>query len=217
MNKPKLQLALDNQNLIQALAVAQKTQSQIDVIEVGTILAIENGMQSVRLMKSLFPSHIILADIRIIKAGGKLSSLAFDAGADWVTVVSDASKETVKAVAEEANKRKNKDVQIEINESITNEQADYWKSLGITQLIYHRSNEVVDKEEKWNPQVLEKISSLAKKGFNLSVTGGLSVEEIKLFKDIPVYCFIAGRKISNSDIPFQIAKEYKEEIIHIFN
>src|SRR5699024_4763866 len=146
MNKPKLQLALENQNLIQALAEAQKTQSQLDVIQVGTILAIENGMQSVRLMKSLFQSYIILADIRIIKAGGKLYSLVFDSEQDWVTVVSDASKETVKAVAEEDNIRKNKDVQIQINESITNEQADYWKSLGITQLIYHRSNEVVDKE-----------------------------------------------------------------------
>src|SRR5699024_8923433 len=112
---------------------------------------------------------------------------------------------------------KNKDVQIEINESITNEQADYWKSLGITQLIYHRSNEVVDKEEKWNPQVLEKISSLAKKDINLSVTGGLTVEENKLFKDIPVYCYRTTRKIYNSDIHFQIAKEYKKEIIHIFN
>jgi 3-dehydro-L-gulonate-6-phosphate decarboxylase len=216
MSRPKLQLALDNHDLACSLAAAQKAQSQVDVMEVGTILAVENGMQSVRIMKSLFPDHIVLADIRIIKAGGKLAKLAFDSGADWVTVMSDASNDTIEAVVKEVKSRENKDVQIEINQSFTSEQTDYWRSLGITQLIYHRSSEVVEEEEKWSPQVINELKHLADTGFNLSITGGLSVDEIKLFKDIPVYCFIAGRKIANSSDPLQAAKEYKDEIIRVF-
>lgn len=216
MSRSKLQLVLDNPDLTASLAAAQKAQSQVDVIEVGTILAVENGMQAVRIMKSLFPDHIVLADIRIIKAGGKLAKLAFDSGADWVTVMSDASNDTIEAVVKEAKSRENKDVQIEINRSFTDEQADYWRSLGITQLIYHRSNEVVDEEEKWSPQVIERLKGLAEKGFQLSITGGLAVDEIKLFKDVPVYCFIAGRRIANAEDPLSAAKAYKDEIISVF-
>ncbi|WP_077298746.1 3-dehydro-L-gulonate-6-phosphate decarboxylase [Virgibacillus pantothenticus] len=216
MSRPKLQLALDNHDLSSSLAAAQKSQSQVNVMEVGTILAVENGMKAVRIMKSLFPDHIVLADIRIIKAGGKLAKLAFESGADWVTVISDASNDTIEAVVKEVKSRENKDVQIEINQTFTNEQTEYWRSLGITQLIYHRSSEVVEEEEKWSPEVINELKSLADKGFQLSITGGLSVDEIKLFKDVPVYCFIAGRKIANSPDPFQAAKEYKDEIIRVF-
>lgn len=211
-----MQLALDNDDLTSSLDTAQKSQSQVDVMEVGTILAVENGMNAVRIMKSLFPDHIVLSDIRIVKAGGKLARLAFKSGADWVTVISDASNETIEAVVNEAKLYKNKDVQIEINETFTDEQAEYWLSLGITQLIYHRSNEVVEEEEKWSPEIIDKLKGLATKGFRLSITGGLSVEEIQLFKNIPVYCFIAGRKIANSADPYQAAKEYKDEIIRVF-
>src|SRR5699024_206982 len=216
MHMPKLQLAMDTYNLPSSLSVAQKTQNQIDVMEVGTLLAVENGMNAVRIMKSLFPNHIVLADIRIIKAGGKLASLAFDSGADRVTVVSDASDETIEAVVTEANLRDNKDVQIEINEDFTIEQEDYWRSLGISQIIYHRSNEVVEDEEKWSPEVIDQLKKLADKGFKLSITGGLTVDEIKLFKDIPVYCFIAGRKIVSSNKPDQTSKDNKEEINRVF-
>jgi 3-dehydro-L-gulonate-6-phosphate decarboxylase len=216
MSRPKLQLALDNHDLSSSLAAAQKAQSQVDVMEVGTMLAVENGMQAVRIMKSLFPDHIVLADIRIIKAGGKLAKLAFDSGADWVTVMSDASNDTIEAVVKEVISRKNKDIQIEINQSFTHGQTEYWRSLGITQLIYHRSSEVVDEEEKWSPEIINELKHLADNGFNLSITGGLSVDEIKLFKDVPVYCFIAGRKIANSKDPLQAAKEYKDEINTVF-
>ncbi|MBM7599102.1 3-keto-L-gulonate-6-phosphate decarboxylase [Virgibacillus halotolerans] len=216
MSRPKLQLALDNHDLSSSLAAAQKAQLQVDVMEVGTILAVENGINAVHIMKSLFPDHIVLADIRIIKAGGKLAKLAFESGADWVTVMSDASNETIEAVVKELKLHGNKDVQIEINQSFTSEQTEYWRSLGITQLIYHRSNEVVEKEVKWSPEVINELKNLADIGFQLSITGGLSVDEIKLFKDVPVYCFIAGRRIANSSDPFQAAKEYKEEIIRVF-
>lgn len=216
MNRPKLQLALDNDNLLESLSAAKKASLQVDVIEVGTILAVENGMDAVRIIKSLFPDHIVLADIRIIKAGGKLAKLSFDAGADWVTVMSDASVDTIEAVVNEAKSRKNKDVQIEINRTITNEQLDYWQSLGITQIIYHRSTEVVEDEEKWSLDVLDELRGLAGRGFNLTITGGLKLSEIELFKDLPIYCFIAGRSIANAPDPNEAAMKYKNEIARVF-
>lgn len=217
MEKPKLQLALDMPDLISALAVAQKTAAVIDVIEAGTILILSEGMKTIKMMKSLYPNHLILSDIRIIKAGGKLAAMAYDAGADWVTVISDASRDTIKAVVSESQKRPGTDVQIEINEDYDDDRLNYFINLGITQMIYHRSGEVVETEEKWSQKTLDELRRLSDMGFRLSITGGLDISEIKLFKDIAVYCFIAGRKICNAADPLAAAREYQEEIGRVYH
>lgn len=217
MEKPKLQLALDMQNMVSALNAAHKAAAEIDVIEAGTILMLSEGMKTVNILKTLYPDHFILSDIRIIKAGGKLAAMAYDAGADWVTVISDASRETIEAVVSESGKRPGTDVQIEINEDYDDERLNYFLSLGITQIIYHRSSEVVEKEEKWNKSTLAELKRLSNMGFRLSITGGLDISEIKLFKDIPVYCFIAGRKICNAEDPLAVAREYQEEIRRVYH
>ena len=217
MEKPKLQLALDMQNMVSALNAAHKAAAEIDVIEAGTILMLSEGMKTVNILKTLYPDHFILSDIRIIKAGGKLAAMAYDAGADWVTVISDASRDTIEAVVSESGKRPGTDVQIEINEDYDDERLNYFLSLGITQIIYHRSSEVVEKEEKWNKRTLDELKRLSDMGFRLSITGGLDISEIKLFKDIPVYCFIAGRKICNAADPLAAAREYQEEIRRVYH
>lgn len=53
-------------------------------------------------------------------------------------------------------------------------------------------------------------------GFKVSVTGGVHPEVLKLFKDLPVYCFIAGRDIRNAEDPHARAKQYKDEIKRIW-
>lgn len=90
MRKPLLQLALDTHDLPSALAPLQQAAPHIDVIEVGTILCLSEGMGAVRIIRSLFPDKTILADVRIAEAGGIIAKMAFEAGADWVSVVSGA-------------------------------------------------------------------------------------------------------------------------------
>ena len=217
MRKPKLQLALDMPDLKKAFRVTQKVSEEIDVIEAGTMLVLEEGMEAVRKLRVLYPSHLILADIRIIKAGGKLAAMAYDAGANWVTVMSDASEDTIEAVVNESIKRRGTDVQVEINVGYDDQRLSYFRSLGIRQLIYHRSSEVVETEEKWDNETLNELQRLAKMGFELSITGGLDVSDIPLFKDIPVYCFIAGRKRCRSPDPLAAAKNYQDAIKKAFH
>ncbi len=69
MQKPQLQLALDTFDLPSALSPLQKAADYIDVIEVGTILCLSEGMHAVRIIRSLFPHKTILADVRIAEAG----------------------------------------------------------------------------------------------------------------------------------------------------
>ena len=144
--KPLLQIALDTYDLPSALRPLQKAAPHINVIEVGTILCLAEGMQAVRVIRSLFPEKTILADVRIAEAGSIISKMAYDAGADWVSVVSGAAPDTAEVVLKEAQSR-GKDVQIELSDGWTWEMAQKWADLGIQQVITHRSR---DAETKGN-------------------------------------------------------------------
>ena len=76
----KVQLALDTRDIPTALAALHLVAPHVDVIEVGTILCLSEGMHAVRALRAAQPDHVLLADIRIAEAGGLLWRLAFEAG-----------------------------------------------------------------------------------------------------------------------------------------
>jgi 3-dehydro-L-gulonate-6-phosphate decarboxylase len=53
-------------------------------------------------------------------------------------------------------------------------------------------------------------------GFRVSVTGGLDVETLKLFKGMSVYTFITGRGITAAGNPSQAATDFLDEIKRIW-
>ena len=53
-------------------------------------------------------------------------------------------------------------------------------------------------------------------GFRVSVTGGLSVDTLKLFAGIDVDTFITGRGITAENDPKQAAKAFQAEIRRIW-
>ncbi|MEM7117665.1 MAG: 3-dehydro-L-gulonate-6-phosphate decarboxylase [Chloroflexota bacterium] len=211
MNLPKLQLALDNRDLQSALQAVQQCQQYIDIIEVGTVLCLAEGMDAVRTMRTLYPTHTILADVRIIKAGGVIAKMCFESGANWVSVMSDATQETLEAVMKTAVSY-NGDVQIELNDGWTVEKAELWRKVGISQVILHRSSEVLAEEESWTPAALETVHKLNELGFAVTVTGGITIQEIPVFANVPVSIFIAGRAIRSAQDPANAAQSFQAAI-----
>ena len=212
MELPKLQLALDTLDLPSALGPLQKASAYLDVIEIGTILCLAEGMRAVRIIRSLFPEKILLADVRIAEAGGLISKMAFDAGANWVSVVSGATMTTVEVVAREAQKNKG-DVQIELIDGWTMEQAREWRNLGIEQIITHRSRDSEAKGDlTWSERDFNEIRMLAEMGFKVTVTGGVGLSDIPLFAGVPVYVFIVGRGIYKADHPEIAARSFRNAI-----
>jgi 3-dehydro-L-gulonate-6-phosphate decarboxylase len=212
MELPKLQLALDTLDLPSALGPLQKASQYLDVIEIGTILCLAEGMRAVRIIRSLFPEKILLADVRIAEAGGLISKMAFDAGANWVSVVSGATMTTVEVVAREAQKNKG-EVQIELIDGWTMEQAREWRNLGIEQVITHRSRDSEAKGDlTWSERDFDEIRMLAEMGFKVTVTGGVGLSDIPLFAGVPVYVFIVGRGIYKADHPEIAARSFRNAI-----
>lgn len=100
----KLQLALDDITLEDALSLVRTVRDYIDIIEIGTPFVIEYGMEAVRVMKKEFPEKEILADLKIMDAGDYEAEEALKAGADYVTVLGVTDILTVKGCIDAANR-----------------------------------------------------------------------------------------------------------------
>lgn len=100
----KLQLALDLVDIPGAIAVVKKVESFIDVVEIGTPIVINEGLHAVKAMKEAFPNLTVLADLKIMDAGGYEVMKASEAGADIVTILGVAEDASIRGAVEEAKK-----------------------------------------------------------------------------------------------------------------
>lgn len=212
MHRPLLQLALDTFDLPSALAPMQAARSSVDVVEAGTILCYAEGMHAVRALRALYSDKILLADVRIAEAGSIIAKLAFDAGADWVTVVSGATRTTIELVLREARSRDG-DVQLELIDGWTWEQAAAWRALGIEQVIAHRSRDgEAAGDLSWKPEDFDQMRGLADLGFKVTVAGGVEVADLPLFAGVPIHVFTVGRAIRGAQDPGAAARAFREAI-----
>jgi len=209
---PKLQIALDNLSLTEAIQTLRNVANEIDVIEVGTILLYSEGKRAIEYIKGMYPEKIVVADTKIADAGKVIASMMFDAGADCVTVICCAELATIEGALELANSR-GKDIQIELTGYWTFEQAIQWQQLGVRQLVYHRSRDTITSGANWGANDLEKLERLSQMGFSLTVAGGITVQHIKQFQNLPIHVFIAGRSIRDAADPKTEASKLKKEIM----
>ncbi len=211
MPLPLLQVALDNFTISEALESTRVLAPELDVIEAGTLLCLSTGAESIRTIRTLYPDNTIVADLKIVDAGGELADMACSKGADWVTVMCNAANAT-KAKAVEAAEKLGGEVQVELFGNWTFEEAEEWKKIGLKQVIYHQSRDALNSGGSWGEANMKVVKKLAEMGFEVSVTGGLTIDVIKLFKDIPVKCFIVGRNLRNAEDPAAEARAWKNEI-----
>ena len=87
MSRPNLQIALDHNDLEHALGDVMKVGDVVDIIEVGTILCLQEGQKAIRCIRSMFPDKKLVADTKCADAGGTVASNVAKAGADWMTVI----------------------------------------------------------------------------------------------------------------------------------
>lgn len=101
----ELQLALDLVNIPEAKEVVAEVAEFIDIVEIGTPVVINEGLHAVKAIKEAFPHLRVLADLKIMDAGGYEVMKASEAGADIITVLGVSDDSTIKgAVAKPSSK-----------------------------------------------------------------------------------------------------------------
>ncbi len=208
---PMLQVALDTLDLDTALKTTRLVHDVVDILEVGTILCLAEGLGAVKTIKTLYPDNLVLADVRVAEAGALISKMVFDAGADWISVLSSAALPTIETVAKEAFSKKG-DIQLELQDGWSMEKVRQCRELGITQLIFHKSRDAEKLGPGWDSSLLNTIKDLSAQGYRVSITGNLSPADMPAFKRIPVYSFVAGRAIREAADPRAAAQVFKDAI-----
>jgi 3-dehydro-L-gulonate-6-phosphate decarboxylase len=216
MSRPRLQVALDTFDLPSAVGPLQKAGPFAEIIEVGTILCLAEGMAAVRLIRAMYPSTPVLADVRIAEAGSIIARQCFDAGATLVSCVAGASLTTIGQVVEVARSHGGQ-VQVELGEDYSVQRAVAWRDLGVQHVIVKRSR---DKEAagelSWAPQDLDRVRELAGLGLTVTVTGGITVAGLDVFAGAPVGVVIVGRTIVQAEEPGRAAREFRAALERVW-
>lgn len=94
-----VQVSLDLVSLDAALRVAAiAVEAGVDWLEIGTPLALAEGTRAVRELRRSYPTHPLIADLKIMDGGYGEASMYIDAGADAVVVMGRAHDATITAV-----------------------------------------------------------------------------------------------------------------------
>lgn len=215
-HRPRLQLALDLLDIEPAVQLTRAVGDHVDVLEAGTILILNRGLHVVERLRAVWGKRPLVADVRIVEAGAIIADMAFSAGADVVTVFGGTSDTAIASVAERARDH-GKRVQIEVFEEWSYARAKLWRALGIDELVLHRSRDAErDGIRAWGEADRTKIVRAAALGFEVSVTGGVTCDELKTFAGLPVAGFIVGRAIGSHSDPAAAARALQDAITATF-
>ena len=67
MSRPNLQIALDHNDLEHALGDVMKVGDVVDIIEVGTILCLQEGQKAIRCIRSMFPDKSLIRNVQTLE------------------------------------------------------------------------------------------------------------------------------------------------------
>ncbi len=206
---PLLQIAMDYTSLPKALAMATLVAPEVDIIEIGTPLCKAAGLDAIRAMREICPDKLILADFKTPDVGGLEATMAFDAGADMLTVIGGAALPTVEQALAVARKR-GKDMLMEltgVRDILA--RATEWRRIGVDRIVYHREWDAQSAGREWAEEDKDIIRKLIDMGYKVTVTGGLTIDLLPFFADLPVSILICGRHIRESADPRATARQMR--------
>ena len=180
--------------------MAVKVASEVDIIEIGTPLCKAAGLE-VLLDARDRPDKLILADFKSPDVGGLEAKMAFDAGADMMTVIGGAALATVEQALDMAHKM-GKEMLMEltgVRDIIA--RAKEWREIGVERIVYHRGWDEQTANRQWAEDDRTTMQQLIDMGYKVTVTGGITTEKLPFFQPLAVSVVICGRGIRETADP----------------
>lgn len=187
----KLQLALDLVNIPDGIALVKEVEQYVDIVEIGTPIVINEGLHAVKAMKDAFPNLEVLADLKIMDAGGYEIMKAAEAGADIVTVLGATNDLTIKGAVEEA-KKQNKQILVDmINVADLEKRAREVDALGVDYICVHTGYD----QQAAGQSPFEDLQTIKRAVTNAktAVAGGIKLETLpEVIKAGPDLVIVGG-------------------------
>lgn len=171
-----MQLSLDKGDLNEALDIVEETRESVDIVEVGTPLALRCGAQAIAAIKERYPGKQVLADFKIMDGGEYEAGIAFEAGADIVTVLGAASDATIGGAVSAARRYKKETMVDLIEIADIRRRLPQIEKLGADYLCVHTAVDVQNGSNSPMTELLiaRQIVTTAK----LAIAGGLNIRNI---------------------------------------
>lgn len=203
----RLQVAMDVVDLASALALANQVSEYVDILELGTPLVKSVGIGAVSAIKAAHPDKLVFVDLKTADAGELEAGLAFEAGADLVTVMGAADDDTVRgAVA--AGRTYGKQVVADMITVVDGRVARIREvsKLGVSFVEIHAG---LDEQARSGYSIEALLEDGRRAGVPFSIAGGIKAETIGAVREAGAAVAVAGGAIYNATDPAAAAKELK--------
>ncbi|MFX1569055.1 MAG: 3-hexulose-6-phosphate synthase [Promethearchaeota archaeon] len=211
----RLQVALDFENLDDALKIAKEVAPFIDIFEVGTPLILSAGMCAIKELKDTYPDKIVCADLKTTDAGYLEVKLAAKAGASIITVLADAYEVTIIEALRAAH-----DFDVEIMADLIVSRSPVTTLAGLIDLEYENTklhyalvHSGLDRQASRRAPLfeLEAVARLREHP-RLAIAGGIRVTDIANIMEFPIDIIIVGGGITRAKDPSKAAEEIQNAI-----
>lgn len=204
-----LQLALDMTDINIALEIVDSVSSYFEIIEVGTPLVLSEGVKAVRILRARYPQKIILADMKIADAGDYEATIAYEAGADLVTVLGLVDFRTIQGTVA-AGKRMGRGVIVDsINMNNLTDFIVQFEELGVACVLLHAATDAVYGATTLAAQITEAVKC---SNIPIAIAGGISPQNVGPLIKSGASIFVVGSSITQSSNPRQAAQVLRKQV-----
>ncbi|GEN48711.1 orotidine 5'-phosphate decarboxylase / HUMPS family protein [Ligilactobacillus pobuzihii] len=206
----KLQAAIDRVSLKQATQIAHQLDGIVDIIELGTSIIKDYGLETLKAQDFKLTKSELLLDLKTNDEGKYEFERGYQTSADILTVMGGSDESTIQqtyAVAQAKNKKMLIDL-IETSDKKINQLTDYYQNaiFGL-----HHSK---DSTEAYD--AVASIEQFVKKHptiKNIAVAGGIDLDQAqKIAQQGLANTIIVGGKIVGATDPVKAAQKFMEVI-----
>ena len=212
VTRMRLQLALDLVDIAGAKAILAELSDIIDIVEIGTPFILKEGVHAITEIKQAYPSLSVLADMKIMDAGDHEARLAYDAGADIVTVLGVAADTTIQNVVRAARayqKEVMKEVMVDmIAVQNLETRVKHIDKFAIDYICVHTASDL--QQQGQNPYAELKLLHQVLQHAKPAVAGGIAADKLQHIIPYHPEIIIVGSAITGKPDQRKAALEIKE-------